>query len=204
MATLPAEVADHLDKVVAATRLLPSTDRVQALDTAVSMLLAEQAVDARDLPPGSRTGPRLGDQEAHGLVLLLVGSLGVDAPRTSEEDLQMSGPPALDGEPAVRSGRAAQAGPAEHRRDRGRDQDRRDVLADAPVGTCAEVEVRIVGTIDVEPAGAGRHGRVSHRSGGRGEDDRAGSDPAGLRATADRRIGARLTNQPRALGVESQ
>jgi hypothetical protein len=115
MATLPAEVADHLDKVVAATRLLPSTDRVQALDTAVSMLLAEQAAAARDLaadgslegsgcktagswlrvhlrrpaaaddpafgvprgrcqpratparePPRSRTGPRLGDQEAQG------------------------------------------------------------------------------------------------------------------------------------------
>ena len=40
MSVLPEEVADHLDKVVAATRLLPSTDRVQALDTAVSVLLA--------------------------------------------------------------------------------------------------------------------------------------------------------------------
>jgi hypothetical protein len=49
MSVLPDEVADHLDTVVAATRLLPSTDRVQALDTAVSVLLAEQAVAARDL-----------------------------------------------------------------------------------------------------------------------------------------------------------
>jgi hypothetical protein len=49
MSVLPDEVADPLDKVVAATRLLPSTDRVQALDTAVSVLLAEQAVAARDL-----------------------------------------------------------------------------------------------------------------------------------------------------------
>jgi hypothetical protein len=49
MSVLPAEVADHLDKVVAATRLLPSTDRVQALDTAVSVLLAEQAAATREL-----------------------------------------------------------------------------------------------------------------------------------------------------------
>ena len=40
MSVLPDEVADHLDQVVAATRLLPSTDRVQALDAAVSVLLA--------------------------------------------------------------------------------------------------------------------------------------------------------------------
>jgi hypothetical protein len=49
MSVLPAGVADHLDKVVAATRLLPSTDRVQALDTAVSVLQAEQAAAVRDL-----------------------------------------------------------------------------------------------------------------------------------------------------------
>jgi hypothetical protein len=49
MSVLPDEVADHLDKVVAATRLLPSPDRVQALDTAVSVLLAEQASATGDL-----------------------------------------------------------------------------------------------------------------------------------------------------------
>jgi hypothetical protein len=49
MSVLPDEVADHLDKVVAATRLLPSTDRIQALDTAVSMLQAEQASATREL-----------------------------------------------------------------------------------------------------------------------------------------------------------
>jgi hypothetical protein len=62
MSVLPDEVADHLDKVVAATRLLPSTDRVRALDTAVSVLLAgtveawpaaEIAPDAGiEAPPG--------------------------------------------------------------------------------------------------------------------------------------------------------
>ena len=46
---LPDEVADHLDKVVAATRLLPSPERVQALDTAVSVLQAEQAAAVREL-----------------------------------------------------------------------------------------------------------------------------------------------------------
>jgi hypothetical protein len=40
MSVLPDGVADHLDKVVAATRLLPTTDRVRALDTAVSVLQA--------------------------------------------------------------------------------------------------------------------------------------------------------------------
>jgi hypothetical protein len=42
MSVLPDEVADHLDKVVAGTRLPPSTDRVRALDTAVSVLQAGQ------------------------------------------------------------------------------------------------------------------------------------------------------------------
>jgi hypothetical protein len=64
MSVLPAGVADHLDKVVAATRLLPSTDRVRALDTAVSVLLAgtveawppaEIAPDAGIDPPGMRS-----------------------------------------------------------------------------------------------------------------------------------------------------
>jgi hypothetical protein len=65
MSVLPDEVADHLDKVVAATRLLPSTDRVRALDTAVSVLLAgkveawppaETASNAGiEAPPGMRS-----------------------------------------------------------------------------------------------------------------------------------------------------
>jgi hypothetical protein len=43
------EAPDPLEEWVRQTRLLPTPERVQALDTAVSMLLAEQAVAARDL-----------------------------------------------------------------------------------------------------------------------------------------------------------